>query len=804
MLIAFEVRRAARSLLRHPALTTLAVLALGIGIGLPTAMFSIVDAAVLRGLPVAQPARLMHLERRTHGATGEGMAALPRDYTNWRAQQHSFSDLGAFRTLTVALRSGTNVDRWSAALVTPNIFRMLGVQALRGRAFSNLDTGANASASVLLSYKAWRDRYASDSQMVGRTVIVDGTARTVVGIMPESFRFPANEDVWLPFVIPVSSAESEQVPSFDVIGTLRDGVSKAQATSEFKVIAARMAAAYPATNKNLDITVKPYTERFMGEAATGQLYVLLVAVLLVLIVACANVANLLLVRGVQRTREIAISVALGASRARITSQLLIESLLLAVAGSIVGLIIAQLAVMAMTRAFVSQLPYWARPQLDARVLLFALMLTVLAAVLAVLAPALRISGNGFSAALREDARGATGAAAGRMMKALVVLELALSMGLLVNTGLLSQGAARARNVDVGIPHTGIFTAEVAVPESFSSANRLQFFQQLEARIQSDPAIASAGLISTLPGTHAPLRRVMIEGVVYPNTESVPAIRYASASASLFPALHITPVSGRVIDTHDVIGGELVAVVNQRFVQRYFPGVDAVGKRIRLGVSDTLPWRRIVGVVPDLWMGAFDNSSDRNPAGIYLPLAQVAPTSMSIAAQVKTGPALAVTAAVRAATFAVNSQIPIYDVRDMPQVVQDGTWFYGMTAGILGVCGASALLLATVGVYGVIAFSVGRRKREFGIRMALGASSNSIVALVLSQGLAQIVIGLAIGAALAIVLARGIAGMIFNGTPFNALLLALVAVGLASVAIIAMLIPTTSIARISPVSALKSD
>ena len=797
------LRRAVRSLWRYPTITMLAVLALGLGIGLPTAMFSIVDAAIIRGLPIAEPRRLMHLERRSIGSSGEGTGAAARDYLLWSEQQKSFVALGAFRTSTVTLRVGSNVDRWAAAFITPNSFAILGAAALKGRVFRDEDVRAG-TPTILLSFNAWRDRYGSDAELVGQTIYVDGIARTVVGVMPPAFRFPSNEDAWLPLAIPASAADDAQFPTLDVFGTLRAGTSKQAARVEFAIIAKHAAKAYPASNRGLEVTVKPFAERFIGETASAQMYVILAAVLLVLVVACANVANLLLVRAVHRTREVAIAMALGASRADIVSQLLIESLLLAVVGSAVGLVITHFGITVLTRAFISKLPYWVEPRMDGRVLLFGLMLTIGAAVLAALVPALRTTVGDLSRTLRDDSRGATGASSGRIMQGLVIVELALSMGLLVNTSMLSLAATRAKHVEIGIPRAGLLTARVSVPERFSSTDRLAFFQQLEQRISNDPSVAGAGMITSLPGTHAPFRRVAIEGTVYANNDKLPGVRYAAASPSGLQALQLRAIRGRIFEEHDVASNGLVAVVNQRFVARFLVNVEPLGHRIRFGTADSLPWRTIVGVVPNFWMGAFDAAPDPNPAGVYLPLAQAIPSSVSIAVQSKTGGIAASASVLRAAAFAVNPEVPVYEVRDVPQIVDDGTWFYGMVAGILGVCGASALLLATIGVYSVIAFSVGARRREFGVRMALGADAPAIVRLVVGKGVAQVAAGLGLGALLAAGLARGLGVLVFDVSPTDSRIFGVVAIVLAAVALSAMLIPSLSAARIEPTEALRAD
>jgi predicted permease len=798
MLSSLSLRRAARGLLRRPGISVLAVLALGFGVGLPTAVFSLVDAAVLRGLPIPEPGRLMHLERRRVGTSGEGFGAAPRDYLEWSAQQRSFESLGAFRAATVTVRGTDGADRWRAAYLTPNAFRILGVAPARGRAFGAADAPAALQSSVVLSDRVWRERYGADPGLVGRTLWVDGAARTVVGVMPAGFRFPTDEDVWIPLVLPAGAATAPNAEPLDVFGLLRPGTSRAQARAEFATVARRMAQAYPETNRDLEVTVKPFTERFVGETPTATMYVMLGTVLLVLALACTNVASLLLVRAVHRAREVVVGVALGASRARVVGDVLLESAILAAAGGALGVGVAWGGITLLARAFAGRLPYWAEPRLDATVTLFAVALGAAAALLAGVLPALRTTRADPAGVLRDDSRGATGVRVGRVMQSLVVLELALSMALLVTSALLTRSVVNSARVDLGFPARDLFTARVAATDG---AARARFYDELERRVRAVPGVAEAGLASDLPGTHTPLRRVPLEGAVYRARDEMPVAHLASVSAALFPALGVAPVAGRTFGPQDRADGAPVAVVNARFVQRYLHGGDAVGRRIRVG-PDSAAWRTIVGVVPDLWMGAFDSSPDRNPAGVYVPLAQSAPEAVAVAARVRGGDPLAITGAVRAAVFAVDRDAPIFDVRAMPQVVTDGTWFYGLGAGLVGVCGVTALLLAAVGVYGVVAFSVGQRRREFGIRVALGAQGVSIVGLVLRRGAGQLALGLGGGALLAAALARGVESLLFEVSPSDPAVFAGIALGLAAIAGAAMLVPASSAARGEPLETLR--
>ncbi|MEP6779969.1 MAG: ABC transporter permease [Gemmatimonadaceae bacterium] len=804
MSLSLALRRALRSLRQYPGVTILAVVAIAIGIGLPTAMFSVVDAAILRGLPVEGADRVMHLERRKIGTSGEGYGAAPRDYIAWKQQQKSFEKLGAYRTNTITLRVKQTVDRWEAGFLTPEVFSMLGTRPIAGRVFTAGDIAGGGQQPIVLADHVWRDRFQRDPKIIGTTVLVDDVAHTVLGVMPADFRFPVEADVWLPLDIPASAVSDENFPVIDGLGKLKAGVSRTNAFAEFSVIAQRLGQTYPTTNRGYEVTVKPYTERYMGEVATTTMYVMMAAVLLVLVIACANVANLLLVRAIHRARDVAISMSLGATRQRIVMQVLVESSLIALIGGVLGLGVAWLGIEMLSRMFVGRMPYWANPRLDLSVLVFALILAVAAALLAGIIPALKTTASDLSKILRDDSRGATGSRANKVMQGLVVTELAVSMGLLVATGLLALSVRNSSNVNMGFETSALFTAQLSIPASYTGKSRTEFFNAVEQRVQAEQGVASVGLISDMPGTHATLRRVPLEGVAYSSVDEMPAARFAAASPQFFPVLQVQPLHGRLFGAQDDASSELVALVNARFVQRFLMNDNPIGKRIRVGGAPDAAWRTIVGVVPDLWMGAFDATPDKNPAGVYIPLAQSTVQAVSIAVQTKGRAPLSIADEVRSAVFAVDRDVPIYGVQDFPQLIASGTWFYGMGAGVLGVCGVAALMLAFVGVYGVIAFGVGRRRREFGVRMALGATSFSIVRLVLKRGALQIALGLTFGAVMALALSQGVASMLFQVSPKNPVVFGGVAIALGFIALVAMLIPALSASRTQPLEALRAE
>lgn len=798
-----ELRLVFRVLRRHAAISLLAVMVLGLGIGLPASMFSLLNGAVLRGLPVRDPGRIMHLERRPIGAHGEGWGAAPRDYRAWQDQQRTFESLAAFDPEAVTLRVGGSAERYDAAYVTPNTFTVLGVTAEVGRYFGADDAGAGAAPVVVLGHSIWRDRFASDRNVVGRIVWVNGAARTVIGVMPEGFRFPSQQDLWLPLSVGPAAEQQADFPNLDVFGRLRRGVSLAEARAEFAVIAQHTAEEYPATNRNMTVVIKPFTERMVGETPMRQMYLLLAAVLLVLVVACTNVADLLLVRAVQRVRDLAIRAALGASRGRLLLQLLLESAVLSVAGGAVGVLVALAATGAFRRGIGSRLPYYTRLSLDGHVLAFILVLTLAASLLAGMLPALKVMGTDLSGTLRDESRGSSGLRISRLMHGLVVLQIGLSLALLVMTALLAQSVGRVRDVALGFATSDVLTAHVALPAAYDQAARERFLDRFLQGLEAVPGAKAVALASDLPADRAPNTRFALPGVVYNSPADQPRARRAAVSADFFRALAVAPVRGRVFDSRDRSDGAPVALVNERFAARFLGGRDPVGTRIRLGNAGSGAWRTIVGVVPDLWMAALDASGDRNPPGIYVPLFQSIPTTVGILVRSRGAP-LGLAPAVRQAAYDQDPDVPVFNVRTMARLIEDNSWFYGMAAAIMAVCGLAALFLAATGLYGVVAFSVGRRTKEFGIRMAMGAAPRDVLRLVLQRGAYQVLIGLGLGLALGLFLARGVAGLLFEVDPGDPWTFAGVAGLLLLVAFGASLVPALRASRIDPLTALHSE
>jgi predicted permease len=803
--LAQDLRVSLRKLIQHPALTAISVVALGLGIGLTATMFSIVYGGLYRGLPFDEPHRLMHLERNNVEAGIESMEVTVHDYYDWAAQQTTFSDLAAFYTGTANL-SGTEgrPERYDGAFMTDHAFRTLRAGALLGRGLQEGDDDPGAAPVVVLGYDVWQNRFNGDPDVVGRTVRLNAQPTTVVGVMPEGFLFPIRERLWMPMNQDPNAIRRGDGYSLEVFGRLKDGVSLDQASAELSTIAARLAAEYPETNRGVNAVIKPFTEEYVGEEPATLLHTMLAAVFLVLLIACANVANLLLGRAVQRSKEVAIRSSLGATRTRIAVQFLNETLVLAGAGAVLGLGIAWLGIRLFNNAIApTNPPFWIRIALDGPALVFVVGLTLLATLLAGVLPALRASGGNVNEVLKDESRGSSSLRLGRVSRALVVAEIALSCGLLVAAGLMVKSVIQLRTFDYGFD-TGVFTARVALFEGDypSPESRRQFYDELLAGLGGIGGVEAAGLGTVLPVLGSNGSLVAIEGRTYATELDHPGVRFGSISPGYFAAFGVTVAQGRDFGPEDRTGAVPVAIVNQSFASRHFGADSPLGRRIRLSPLDTASvWRTVVGVVPDLLMDGIENEA---PEGVYLPLSQDDARFMSLVLRPAGGHAMSLTAAVREAVNRLDPDMPIYFVDTLLGRVDQETWFYRIFGALFMVFGVAALFLGAVGLYGVMSFAVSRRTQEIGIRMALGAKQPDVLRMVLRQGVLQIGIGLAIGVVIAGLLGQGLRIVLFEVEPLDPVMFALITALLFLVGMLASYIPARRASVVNPVEALRYE
>lgn len=804
-----ELRLAARGLFRNPGVSIIAVVALSLGIGLTTVMFSIVYGALYRGLPFDGAERIMHLERTNPTQGIQSMEVSIHDYRDWRERQRSFGQLAAFYQGTVNIRGTERPERYDGAFMTANAFEILGVQPMLGRSFREEEELPGAEAVVLLGYRVWQERFGGAPDVLGQSVTVNGEAGQVIGVMPEGFEFPILEEVWVPLRLDHLSLPRGQGQSLEVFGDLVEGVSLDQAASEFAGITAQLAAEYPETNEGVEAHIKPYTDEYIGEEERGILFSMLITVVLVLVIACANVANLLLARAATRSRDLAIRTAMGASRWQVMKQLLQESAVLAVAGAVFGTGIAAVGIRAFDQAVsLTDPPFWLSFRIDLPILVFVMLIAMLSALVAGGIPALKASGADVNSVLKDESRGSSGMRIGRLSRMLVVAEIAMSMALLVASGLMVKGVVTLNNEDYGFPTENIFTARVAVfPERFpDEAARLRFWEDVEQRVAQLPGVAAAGLTGSLPGTGSFGARFALDGVSYEGDRDLPGVRFAVVTPGFAETFEFSALQGRWLNDTDNAEAAPVVVVNEAFVDRFLTDGTVLGRRVRLGgTASTDPWREIVGVVPNHRMEGVGDPGNQevNVPGFYVPLTQYDLRFASIAARVDGDP-LQLAAPVRDAVGAADSDTPIYFVQTLAQAMEQNLWFYRIFGNLFLAFGFAALFMASVGLYGVMSFSVSHRTSEMGVRMALGAKGSQVTALILRQGLGQIVVGLVIGSGLSFLVARGLTLLLYQVEPWDPATYAGVLLILVVTGVGASAIPAMRATRVDPMVALAAE
>ena len=801
-----DLRFGARLLLKTPALTAISVLALTLGIGLTATMFSIVYGAILRGLPFEQPERLLHLERNNLSRDIQSMEVPIHDLTDWRAHQRSFEDLAAFYTGTVNLSGTERAERYDGAFITANAFELLRVRPVLGRTFRRGEDVPGAEPVIVIGHTLWQSRYGGRASVIGETVRVNGAPATIVGVMPEKFEFPLSQDVWVPLRLDPLQLPRGQGQTLEVFGRLRDGVTVDAAAVELNGIARRLALEHPASNEGVGVVIKPYTEEYINEEPRALLYTMLGAVFFVLLIACANVANLLLSRAALRSKEVGIRTALGASRGRVIRQFLAEAFLLAAAGATLGIGVAFLGVRLFNDAIGgTNPPFWIDIRVDLWVLLFVVAVALLASLVSGAIPALQASRADVNEILKDESRGSSSFRIGRLSKALVMFEIALSCGLLVGAGLMIKSVAQLRTIDFGFPVDDVFTARVGLFETDypDDASRRRFTDELDSRVAALPGVEAAAITSNLPALGSGRSQFALEGVTYAEDRDYPRARRLAVSPGFFTVFGVRPAEGRAFTGQDREGSLPTAIVNQSFARKHFGGRSPVGRHIQVrNPENEQPWLTIVGVVPDMFETGLGDRNDM-PEAMYLPLAQQPVRFMSIVARVRGHPA-ALSPQVRDAVSAIDADLPIYFVRSLREAIDRNTWFYRVFGTMFMIFGVVALFLAAIGLYAVMAFSVSRRTREVGVRMALGAQARDVVAMIFRQGAVQIAVGMILGLALAAGVSRLLRIVLFEVEPRDPAIFAGVALVLTTVGLLACLVPARRATRIDPIVALRLE
>ncbi|HKG90380.1 MAG TPA: ABC transporter permease [Gemmatimonadaceae bacterium] len=803
----FDLRYAARVLRRSPGFAAVAVLTLALGVGATTAIFSAVHAVLLRPLPYPDAGRVVMLWAR-NARTGDRDEAAPADYLDWRAAGgRAFAGVAALQPYGHDYTpAGGEPETLRSSLVGEDFFRVMGVGALVGRALLPEDFAGPAGARVVvISHQLWRSRFGADPAVVGRTVTLDRRPYTVVGVMPPEFPFPADRQLWAPMVLDEREARVRGGGYIPVVARLRPGVALAQAQREADEIAARLARDYPRTNAQRAIELQPLPDYLTGQVRPALL-VLLGAVGMVLLIACANVANLLLARGSQRRHELAVRGALGASRGRLVRQLAAESALLAALGGAAGTLVAVWGARAITALAPADVPRIETVTVDASVLAFAAAVTLLTALLFGLAPAVQAAGVALSGSLAAGSRAVHGGAPrrGGLRGALIAAEVALAMVLGVGAGLLLRSFWSLLRVDPGFVAENRLTVQLFVWDGRSKPEeRVAFIADVLGRVAALPGVRSAGAVSALPFGESRIgitTGFTIPGRPVPPPEEVPRADYSVATPGYFDAMGIPLRRGRLFAPADGPRAPSVVLVNETFARRHFPNDDPVGQRVTLRYAGNTASSEIVGVVGDVRQVGLDQA--QRPE-VYVAHAQSGFGSMTLVVRTSADPA-ALLGAVKAQVYAADPQQPIWTSATLDQLVDRSLAGRRFSVVLIGAFSALALLLAAVGIYGLVSFTTAQRTRELGLRMALGARASDILAATMKDALALTGIGVAAGLAGAWSLTRVLGGMLYGIAPTDPATFVALAALVACIAALASYLPARRATRLDPVAALRND
>jgi predicted permease len=800
-----DVGYVGRTLRRAPGFAFTALLIVALGVGATTAAFSVTDFVLLRPLPFPSPNRLVKVWERTPGYSR--MELSPANYRDWKQASTSFERIGAYYTLAVNMVGIGEPQELNGAAVSADLLPTLGVRPLIGRLFAAADDREGAAGTVLLSYRLWQAEFGGNAGVVGQTIALDGKPYTIIGVMAREFRFPSSEaELWTAMRLGAESYQNRNDNWLEAVGRLRPGVTIPQAHAELLVLAAQSRQQYPKENENVSASVISLREE-VSEKSRLLLLALLGASGCVLLIACANLANLLLARALERRRELAVRTAMGAGQERLVRQLMTESLMLAFSGGSLGVALAVSAVPLLARLVPSTLPIAETPAVDLRVMLFAAALTTVTGVLFGLAPVMRTSGDAARRGLNEGSR-AGGGGKERLRAVLVVAEIVASIVLLVSAGLLIRALRTVQATDPGFAPDGVLTLRtpLPLPRYEQVFTRETFYSRVLSEVRALPGVTSAAYISFLP--MGPRMRggiwpVSIEGrVVTRSANEVASLRYVTPG--FFATLGIPLKRGRDVTDGDDRDRQFVAVVSESFVQRYFPGVDPIGRHFQFALDD----RVIVGVVGNVRVRGLERPSEPQ---VYLPSRQVKdgwligyiPKDL----MVKAASSSAVTAlmpAIRAIIRHADPQQPIADVFTLSEIVDLDTTSRSVQVRVLGAFAVIAFVLAAVGIHGLLSFAVSQRAQEIGVRMALGAQSTDILSMIVKQGLTLATAGVLPGIALAYVAGRAMEALLAGVKPADSVTFA-TAVALAGVMTIAgTLRPTLRALRVDPISALRTE
>jgi putative ABC transport system permease protein len=797
-----DLKFAVRQLLKSPGFTAVAILTLALGIGACTAIFSVVNGVLLRPLDYPEPDRLMIL-RETQLPDFPEFSVAPPNYLDWAQRLKSFESIAAICGTSLNLTGEGEPQRLVGSRATARYFETYGIKPIVGRTFLAEEDARGKNHVVVLSYPFWQRAFGGAANVVNRPLQLNGEPYTVIGVTPPGFGAASKTDVWVPMAFAPGeiAGDNRGAHYMGVVGRLGPGVTPAQADAELKVLAAQLAKQYPDTNKGWGAFAAPllaYTVRDVRPV----LYTLLGAVGCVLLIACANIANLLLARATARHREISIRAALGAGRGRLMRQLLTESVLLAVLGGTAGVLLARWGLDALLSFAPASLPRVAAIQLDPFVLAGSMALSVLTGLVFGLAPAWLAARTDVNEALKQGVRGTTeGGGRGRLRSTLVVLEVAASLVLLVAAGLLVRSFAQLAHVDPGFnpDHATVLRLSLPAKKYGKPEQQVAFVEALLAQFAAVPGVQAAGVAQAMPLIGNYVLGFNIEGRPRPSDAELPNTDYYAVTPDYFRAMGIRLVRGRLFTARDDAKAPRVALINETLARQQFPHEDPIGKRLNLTQGPDA-WREIVGIVADIKQYGIDKA---NTSQSYEPFAQVPFTDLNVVLR-STGAPAAILGALRPAVYAVDQDQPVGSIRPLEDIIADSIARQRFAMTLLTVFSLVALVIAAVGIYGVMAYHVTQRTGEFGIRMALGAQPRDVLRLVLAHGGRLVGLGLLLGLATAWLGARAIETMLFHTAARDPLTLAAITLLLSAVAALACLLPARRATRVDPMVALRAE
>ena len=806
--LAQDLRYGLRTLLKSPAFTIVALSALALGIGANSAIFSVVNAVLLRPLPFKNPEQLVMVwENATHLGFPKNTPSPP-NFLDWQRQNTVFAGMAAMVERSFNLTGVGEPERLDGRRVSANLFDVLGVPPLIGRTFVP-DDDRPGTHVVLLSYSLWQRRFGSDRSIIGRAVTLNGESYTVIGVMPRGMHLPGygnwNDELWVPVAFTNEETTQRGSHFLDVIARIKPGITAKQAQAEMETIAARLAKEYPRYNTQIGATVTPLHEEIVGDIKPALL-VLLGAVGFVLLIACANVANLLLARAAVREKEIALRIALGASRSRLTRQFLTESVLLALLGGGFGLLLALSGIRVLKTFIPATISQTQTINIDAKVVVFTALIALLTGIVFGLAPATHALHSNLNDSLKEGGRDSAGGSKGNRIRNLLVIgEVAVSFILLIGAGLLINSFLHLRNLDPGFSADHLLTMRVDLSELKypDGERRSAFFDEVLRRIRALPGVQSAAAAGNLPLTYnGDSMSIAVEGIPDPPPAQWPDVIYRAIGPRYFATMGIPMVRGRDFTDQDRADSKKVVVISEKTAQHYWRGQDPIGKRLKPGVTTSdIPWREVIGVVKDVRQNDFIAEPKMQMYFSHRQLKELAANSLVVRTSVEP---MSIATSVRNAIWAVDKDQPVANIDTMDHIVSEAIARQRFSMLLLGMFAGLALVLAAVGIYGVMSYSVAQRRHEIGIRIALGAQRADVLRMTMKQGLKLVALGLLIGLASAFVLTRVMASLLFGISATDPATFASICVVLLGAAALANYIPALRATKVDPIVALQAQ